>query len=1287
MFPQIVDIVNFKSYNFYVFLYCRFCTSKCHALADLDNLCHFGYRGEALASIRDSCGILEITTRSKLSSKTYCKIFQNGKSLKVAESAIVRPSVGTTMTVHELFTNFPVRQKSLNKNFEMERIKEMLEGIALIRSGISFTLRNDSTGQVILSTRKCSSINATFGQLYGTVKADMLAEVRGSKEVYKIEGYIGREGHSRKNLQFVYVNGRLVKKSKIHKLLNKILLSLPALKSKPRVSTDTTIIPVNKQNVFVSPPKFSEMYPVYILEVKCPVSEYDITFEPAKTMVEFKDWDSLLSCIEEVTKSFLSKENIAINTTEIECASDEPAKETEVVQDMPVISTDNMKDVLVSKAAKRCTSQKNTALLLQTPDGNSSGIEPVSHTEKQTEEYALTTPVNKNMNFTELHVAIGLGKRKLGMRVTTEDSQAKEVENESKLDKSTYLSTSTSDDSTCGPDVTVVKEQDNMKAIRKENCDGNVANKINKEPQVTKSSSVQKDLGSVQTNGSVPQCSLSRYRQSIGKFTGRQNMKINIDESLKKLNRIIPPVSKPNKMTLFSSLQRFRRKHGTEAVSRESKLIPDFKAHEDLGMNNNAHIHAINAENRYSENALKISSCRTSGDEDNRSNTQKEEVNFQAGCCMTLEACTESLDRNTHKSKCTVEENKSSPTNSDLVEENNSSQQIVDKFKFTPCYIVNENVDDVNNEQIYEHVNENLIAENGSFSDMVNHNFKTTEEDYLCQKEKDEGFSNIYNLSSTESDNIADLCSQSMQLPWQRVYANDNESDNECDVQSSRYSRKRRAYDSEISSEHEKHFKYTARPLDLAELESELKYKPEVCDIVSMCNKMNCDDSGQVGSDLEQVDKNMHICDQMADVSYCGVGEISNNNKETSCEKQYDIENVSSDTDFSVKTESKTNDVHVAVHDMKSEVEVIEKFIDSTQPFNPNEGEEFLESDASSGAHSVTPESLGFTPKVQTESPASTPSSAGFMPYRDSECTIDEYGSDSRDKNTDEVISLNVQKIEKEKDEVTYETVSQLGTEQNHKLCRNLLHENNQDSSDTHEHKILQGSCDRTELDDKISESVTLTQLLKTLSGEKDHGRQDFHPEFEVEETDMEDVGVQRKGFSFDDLFSQTPSCSMKTETVANSDRTTVTGDSNNCSECNKSMRVEEAESTIRNCTEKGDNPDVVDINEGKTKSCGRADDIYDDEILWTDSPWDISDSSFNLRNEINQDRTVVPEDGNVNNDGSGPQGEMESERSCCSQEDKDKTVKSMIETQNCQVEGKQSEHFCLLILIIIMTD
>uniref|UniRef100_A0A4W5MXW7 MutL homolog 3 n=1 Tax=Hucho hucho TaxID=62062 RepID=A0A4W5MXW7_9TELE len=42
----------------------------------------------------------------------------------------------------------------------------------------------------------------------------------------------------------------------------------------------------------------------------CHYSEYDICLEPAKTLIEFKDWENILFCIEEAVKAFLTRENL-----------------------------------------------------------------------------------------------------------------------------------------------------------------------------------------------------------------------------------------------------------------------------------------------------------------------------------------------------------------------------------------------------------------------------------------------------------------------------------------------------------------------------------------------------------------------------------------------------------------------------------------------------------------------------------------------------------------------------------------------------------------------------------------------------------------------------------------------------------------------------------------------------------------------------------------------------------------------------------------------------------------
>ena len=331
-------------------------------MADLSNLTYFGYRGEALASLRESCSILEITTKTKQSSKTYSKLFQDGRSLEVIESTCPRPSVGMTVTVHDLFSKFPVRRRSTNVSLELERLRQRVEGLALLKPEVSISLRNDSTGSILLQTHKASNSLLTFQYLFGAAKAATLCEVNGSKNYFTIEGYVGKEGHSKKELQFLYVNGRLVLKTRIHKMINKELTNSAIFKRKYESSPA-----IVSKSVFVkSPGRQLERYPVFVLNIKCPCTKYDITFDPSKTLIEFKDWDTLLNLTKEILDTFLKKENLNVDdkmetklntdTLSVENEGECSSEKTEELENCNVISPSKLKDTLFSKPAKRkCT--------------------------------------------------------------------------------------------------------------------------------------------------------------------------------------------------------------------------------------------------------------------------------------------------------------------------------------------------------------------------------------------------------------------------------------------------------------------------------------------------------------------------------------------------------------------------------------------------------------------------------------------------------------------------------------------------------------------------------------------------------------------------------------------------------------------------------------------------------------------------------------------------------------------------------------------------------------------
>ncbi|XP_006811535.1 DNA mismatch repair protein Mlh3-like [Saccoglossus kowalevskii] len=293
----------------------RYATSKCHNIQDLENLSYYGFRGEALASICDVTGVLEIVSKAKSSNCTYCKLFKNGKPLEVFKAEKPRPSQGTTITVHDFFYNLPVRRKTMSPVLEFERVRQCLEGIALMRPFVSLSLRNDYTGVKTLQTHKSDSILGTFGQLFGVGKARIMKEMQYSYNEFTIIGHIGTDGHTNKNIQFIYVNGRLLLKTKLHKVVNVLLSKSVIVKS--RATLNGTTLQTNQQ-------RLGYLHPMFVLNIQCPLSEYDICLEPSKTLVEFKDWDGILLCLENFILEFLKRENLTMkleipnNLTELE---------------------------------------------------------------------------------------------------------------------------------------------------------------------------------------------------------------------------------------------------------------------------------------------------------------------------------------------------------------------------------------------------------------------------------------------------------------------------------------------------------------------------------------------------------------------------------------------------------------------------------------------------------------------------------------------------------------------------------------------------------------------------------------------------------------------------------------------------------------------------------------------------------------------------------------------------------------------------------------------------------
>ena len=338
-------------------LYCRHHTSKCHSLSDLNtNLSHFGFRGEALASIANVSRSVEIVSRHDDNDmvdgiNTFVKIFSCDTSVSLNRAEEQRPSVGTTITVRGLLYCLPIRRKNVRMTIDFENIKLHLEALALIHPQISFSLKNEQRGDgYLLQTAKCGSTIEMIGDIYGEQLASSLAQLDHHSHPFFVKGFIGKLPYHNKSFQFVYINKRLVLKTLIHKFMNQLIQKTSILTSRlPPVVFNNNL----KNKSPSSPPKWLKLYGMFVIEIICPYHEYDILLDPAKTLVEFKQWPKLFSCIEQCFIKFASQQNIFINIENKSLSKeDENSEEDEAA---PIVVRTNEKLQIFSHKRKNET--------------------------------------------------------------------------------------------------------------------------------------------------------------------------------------------------------------------------------------------------------------------------------------------------------------------------------------------------------------------------------------------------------------------------------------------------------------------------------------------------------------------------------------------------------------------------------------------------------------------------------------------------------------------------------------------------------------------------------------------------------------------------------------------------------------------------------------------------------------------------------------------------------------------------------------------------------------------
>lgn len=254
------------------------CTSKIKVLNDLYSINSKGFRGEALASI---ASVSKMSIVSKPSTQLYAQEL-------CAEGGVyaIKPvsrSVGTSVSVLDLFYNTPVRKKFLKSPaYEWMAIENLVKRFALLAMNVAIVLKHDD--ETILNLIAAQNEKEKFARVKKIVgksfeKAQYVDISRSNLHIY---GWLGAlaEHKSQNDKIWIYLNGRVLQDKLILHALKQLYMHL---------------LPPGR-------------HPQMVLYLEVPKDLVDINVHPAKTEVRFEQprliYDFIISSLKDYFNPF-----------------------------------------------------------------------------------------------------------------------------------------------------------------------------------------------------------------------------------------------------------------------------------------------------------------------------------------------------------------------------------------------------------------------------------------------------------------------------------------------------------------------------------------------------------------------------------------------------------------------------------------------------------------------------------------------------------------------------------------------------------------------------------------------------------------------------------------------------------------------------------------------------------------------------------------------------------------------------------------------------------------------
>lgn len=191
----------------------RHATSKIQSADELYAISSLGFRGEALASIAAVSRLTMISSQSDEGIGYQVEV--NGTAFDHQEIQAVAASKGTHIRVQDLFFNVPARRKFLKKpGTEFGHIEEIVRRMALTHFDIRFVLEHNESIKLNLPVADSGTLRfQRVQQLLGRQFTENAYWMDADSINMHLSGWLGHpsDARSQADLQYVYVNGRIVK--------------------------------------------------------------------------------------------------------------------------------------------------------------------------------------------------------------------------------------------------------------------------------------------------------------------------------------------------------------------------------------------------------------------------------------------------------------------------------------------------------------------------------------------------------------------------------------------------------------------------------------------------------------------------------------------------------------------------------------------------------------------------------------------------------------------------------------------------------------------------------------------------------------------------------------------------------------------------------------------------------------------------------------------------------------------------------------------------------------------